>query len=122
MSTMSGISVQLNSTTTNRGDGKQVGTVAGLGQWLREPRELLGIDVTRAERNFLWATDLQPLPGLDGLDERRCLEQRLVSACIEPRYSSPEKLHLQRASRQVGAIDVRNLEFTPGGGLQPRGD
>src|ERR1700724_1950145 len=39
-------------------NSKQVGTIPGLGQWLREPCELLGIDVTRAERDFLWAIDL----------------------------------------------------------------
>jgi hypothetical protein len=56
-------------------NGKQVGTVPGLGHGLCESRELLSIYVTGAEGDFLRAAHFEPLPGLDGLYEGRCLEQ-----------------------------------------------
>src|SRR3982074_1412974 len=103
-------------------DSKQICAISRLCQRLREPRELLGIYVTRTEHNFLRATYLEPLSGLDGLNKRGGLEQRLVSAGIQPCDASPEEFYLQSAPRQVSTIDVGNLELAPGRRRQRGGD
>src|SRR5690349_18937028 len=44
-----------------------------------------------------------------------------MRASVEPRNTSPERLHTQLAAVQIGAVDVRYLELAARGGSQAPG-
>jgi hypothetical protein len=71
--------------------------------------------------NLFDAGDLETLAQLDGLDERGGLEERLVSAGVEPREASRERLDAELAAGEVLAVDVGDLELTPDQGLEGGG-
>src|SRR4051794_12103731 len=71
------------------------------------------IDESEVVRDLLGAGDLQPLPQLDGLDEVRRLQQRLLRPRVEPRESAPELLDAQFADLQIDAIEIRDLQLSP---------
>jgi hypothetical protein len=67
---------------------QKVISITTLAQRLRKLRDLVGADPTLQEGDFLGAGHLQPLAGLDGLDEICRLLQGLVGAGVEPSSGS----------------------------------
>ena len=51
---------------------------------LGEPQQLLGVDESLDERDFLRARDFQTLPLLDDLDELRGFQQGFMGAGVKP--------------------------------------
>ena len=85
------------------------------------------LELTRGDEalvigNLFDAGDLETLAQLDGLDERGGLEERLVSAGVEPREASRERLDVELAAGEVLAVDVGDLELTSCGGPERGGD
>src|SRR5262245_35967458 len=93
-------------------------TVPGFAEGLREAAELLAIDEALAERDFLRAADFQALPRFDSLHEVGGGEQRSVGAGVEPCDTAPEDLDTQRATLEIGTVDVRDLELAAGRGAE----
>src|SRR5439155_19777125 len=79
-------------------------------------------DEAHVERDLLRAGHLQVLPLLDRLDEGRGLQQSLVGASVEPDHPAAELLDVQLAEREVGAVDVGDLELAARRGPEPGGD
>src|ERR1700746_3164943 len=70
---------------------------------------LLCCNVTSAEGNLFWAGHHQPLPFLDGLNIERCIHQRFVRTCIQPRHAPSHDHNFQLAAIEVCLVDIGNL-------------
>src|SRR6185295_10290102 len=101
---------------------QQVLAIPALREGLRKSAQLCRADVAHAPGNFLRARNFQALPVLDGRNEMRGLEQRLVRAGIEPRIAAPEWQYLQFAPGEVLLVDVRDLQFAARRRLELRSD
>ena len=73
---------------------------------------LLSRDVTHAVGNLFEAGDLETLAGLDGLDEGCGLQQGVVGAGVKPCVAAAHGLDVKLVAREVGLVDVGNLELT----------
>src|SRR5262249_49545923 len=73
-------------------DSEQVLAIAVLGQGLRQSLELSAVNEAHPKCNLFRAANLHALALLDGLDEHRGLQKRLVRAGIKPREATPENL------------------------------
>src|SRR5277367_2235930 len=70
-----------------------------------------GVDPTQTIGNLLWARNLEPLALLDGFNENRCFDERIVGPRIEPCEASPQHLGAQLASLQIPAIHIRDFQL-----------
>src|SRR5262245_3464678 len=77
----------------------------------REPLQLGSIDKALAVGNFLDASNLQALPGLDRLHELRRLQQSFVRAGVEPGKPAAEPLNVKLAALEVGPIHISNFQL-----------
>src|SRR5690606_9076835 len=73
--------------------------------------EVFGADPAVAPGDLLRAAHAQPLARLDGLDEVRGLDQRLVGAGVEPGVAAAELLQVQAALLEVAAVEIGDLEL-----------
>ena len=55
---------------------------------------------------------------LDGFDKIRCVDQRFMRPCVKPGESLPEQFYIQLSLFQVDPVQIRDLKFPAGGGLQ----
>src|SRR5262245_56303530 len=78
-----------------------------------DAQDVDGADQAQLVGDLLDARDHEPLPLLDGLDERRGLQERLVSAGVEPGDAAAQLLDVQRASGEVRGVGVGDLELAP---------
>ena len=76
--------------------------------------DLLSRNVAHAIGNFFNTGDLEALAGLNGLDEGRGLQQGVVCAGVEPGVAAAHGLDVELVAREVGLVDVGDLEFTAG--------
>src|SRR5262245_16268463 len=104
------------------GETQQVLPVCGTFQRLRERPDLRGGDQSHSKRDLFRAGDLQSLAGLDRLDKRGCLHQRLMSSRIEPCDAASQQLDVEAAVPQVAEIDVGDFIFAASGSAQPSCD
>lgn len=74
--------------------------------------DLLSRDVTHAVGDFFEAGNLEALASLDGLDEGCSLQQGVVGAGVEPSVATAHGLDVKLVAREVGLVDVGNLELT----------
>ena len=74
--------------------------------------DLLSRDVAHAIGNLFEAGDLEALASLDGLDKGCGLQQGVVCAGIEPSVAAAHGLDVELMAREVGLVDVGDLEFT----------
>jgi hypothetical protein len=81
-----------------------------------------GVDVAEAVGDLLGAGDLEALAVLDGVDEVRGFEQRVVGAGVEPGDAAAEELGAELAAFEVPAVDVGDFELAAGAGLEGFGD
>src|SRR5450830_1147817 len=88
----------------------------------REPGHVGRGDPAGLVGDLLGARDLQALARLDGLNEIRGLEERLVRARVEPRHAAAEELDVEVAGFEVRPVDVRDLELAARRGFQRRRD
>ena len=95
-------------------EAQQILAVVVLSERLGELVDLLFRDVPHAVGNLFEAGDLEALASLDGLDEGCSLQQGVVRAGIEPGVAAAHSLDVELAAREVGLVDVSNLEFTTG--------
>ena len=72
------------------------------------------VDEAHAPGDFLGTADLEPLPLLDGFDERGSLQQRLVRPGVQPGGAAAEDVHGQRAVGEIGEIQIRDLQLAAG--------
>ena len=61
-------------------------------------------DEALAEGDFFDASDLEALAPLDGLDELRRLDQRIVGAGVEPGMAAAQMLDRQFAALEITAV------------------
>lgn len=95
-------------------EAQQILAIVVLLERLGELVDLLSRDVAHAVSDLFEAGDLEALAGLDGLDEGCGLQQRVVRAGIEPGIAAAHGLDVELVAREVGLVDVSNLEFTTG--------
>lgn len=74
--------------------------------------DLLSRDVAHAVGNLFEAGDLEALASLDGLDEGCGLQQGVVRAGVEPGIAAAHGLDMEVMAREVGLVDIGNLELT----------
>lgn len=84
--------------------------------------DLLSRDVAHAVGDLFEAGDLEALAGLDGLDEGRGLQQGVVGAGVEPGVAAAHGLDVELVAREVGLVDVGDLELTARRRLYRLGD
>ena len=76
--------------------------------------DLLSRDVAHAVGNLFEAGDLEALAGLDGLDKGCGLQQGVVGAGVKPGVAAAHGLDVELVAREVGLVDVGDLELTAG--------
>src|SRR5262249_21016580 len=91
-------------------------------QRLCQALELCHIDIPHAIGGLLNAGDLEPLPTLKSFDKICGLEQGFMSPHIQPRHAPPQQFYAQGALRQIGFIDIGNLELPTGRGCELGGN
>jgi len=99
--------------------GQQGLKIAGVRRLAKEAYagpQLIGRDPTLAEGNLLQAGNLQALTVFDDVDELGGLDQGVVRARVQPGRAAAEQLNMELASLEIEAIEVRDLQFTAGGG------
>lgn len=101
---------------------QQVLAVVVLLERLGKLVNLLSRDVAHAVGDLFEAGDLEALAGLDGLDEGCGLQQGVVGAGVEPGVASAHGLDVELVAREVGLVDVGDLEFTARRWLYRLGD
>ena len=74
--------------------------------------DLAAGDVAHAVGDLFEAGDLESSAGLDGLDEGCGLQQGFVGAGVEPGIAAAHGLDVELVAREVGLVDVRDLELT----------
>lgn len=74
--------------------------------------DLLSRDVTHAVGDFFEAGNLEALASLDGLDEGCGLQQGVVGTGVEPGVAAAHGLDVEFVAREVGLVDVGDLELT----------
>ena len=72
---------------------------------------MLSRDVTHAVGDLFEAGNLEALTGLDGLNEGCGLQQGVVGAGVEPGVAAAHGLDVELLAREVGLVDVGNLEL-----------
>ena len=95
-------------------EAQQILAVVVFSERLGELVDLLSRDVAHAVGNLFEAGNLEALSGLDGLDEGCSLQQGVVRAGIEPGVAAAHGLDVELVAREVGLVDVGDLEFTTG--------
>lgn len=103
-------------------EAQQILAIVVLSKRLGELVDLLSRDVAHAVGNLFEAGDLEALAGLDGLDEGCSLQQGVVRAGIEPGVAAAHGLDVELVAREVGLVDVGDLEFTARRWLYRLGD
>lgn len=101
---------------------QQILAIVVLLKRLGELVNLLSRDVAHAVGNLFEAGNLEALAGLDGLDEGCSLQQGVVRAGIEPGVAAAHGLDVELVAREVGLVDVGDLELTAGRRLYRLGD
>src|SRR5437870_4693885 len=89
---------------------------------LGDAHDVVRRDVAHAVRDLLDAGDHESLALLDRLDERRGLQERLVSPRVEPRDPAAELLDAELPAAEVRRVDVRDLELATCRGRETRRD
>lgn len=95
-------------------EAQQILAVVVLLERLGELVDLLSRDVAHAVGNLFEAGDLEALASLDGLDKGCGLQQGVVGAGIEPGVAAAHGLDVELVAREVGLVDVGDLELTAG--------
>ena len=70
------------------------------------------------EGDFFGAADLYASACLDRSNEAARIVQAFMGAGVEPGISSPQPLHGEFSPVEVNPVDIRDVEFAPGRGLQ----
>lgn len=91
---------------------QQILAIVVLLKRLGELVNLLSRDVAHAVGNLFEAGDLEALTGLDGLDEGCGLQQGVVGAGVKPGVAAAHGLDVELVAREVGLVDVGDLELT----------
>jgi len=69
------------------------------------------------EGDFLKAGHLDPLTLLDGANKLGGFDQAFVGAGVEPGIAPGKLLHIELAHFHIGAVEIGDLVFAPGGRL-----
>ena len=93
-------------------EAQQILAVVVLSERLGELVDLLSRDVAHAVGNLFEACDFEALASLDGLDKGCGLQQGVVRAGIEPGVAAAHGLDVELMAREVGLVDVGDLELT----------
>ena len=93
---------------------QQILAVVVLLERLSKLMDLLASDVAHAVGDLFEAGDLEALARLDGLDEGGGLQQGVMGAGVEPGVAAAHGLDVELVAREVGLVDVGNLELTAG--------
>ena len=93
---------------------QQILAVVVLLERLGELVDLLSRDVAHAVGDLFEAGDCAALAGLDGLDEGCGLQQGGVGAGVEPGVAAAHGLDVELVAREIGLVDVGDLELTAG--------
>src|SRR5205085_2880047 len=93
-------------------DAAEVFAVRALAQAIGGAQYVVGCDGAEVIGDFFGAGDFQSLAQLDGLDEIRGLQQRLLRSRIEPRVAAAELLDSQRMLLEINAIEIGDLELS----------
>ena len=83
----------------------------GLAELTRLGAQHVVVDVAHAERDFLGAADQHAGARLDGLHERRGLQQRIGRAGVEPGAAARQALDRQQPRLEVDPVEVGDLQF-----------
>src|SRR5215468_2159550 len=92
-------------------DGEQILAVAALCRQLRETVKLVERNVAQPQRDLFRTCDAQALPLLQDLHKMARLDERRVSAGVEPGETAAEHFDKEITPFQVTAINVRDFQF-----------
>ena len=95
-------------------EAQQILAVVVILERLGELVDLLSRDVAHAVGNLFEAGNLEALASLDGLNKGCGLQQGVVGAGVKPGVAAAHGLDVELVAREVGLVDVSNLEFTTG--------
>ena len=104
-------------TAGDRSEAQQILAVVVLLERLGELVDLGSGDVAHAVGDLFEAGDFEALAGLDGLDEGGCLQQGVVGTGVEPGVAAAHSLDVELVAREVGLVDVGDLELAARRGL-----
>ena len=93
-------------------EAQQILAIVVLLERLGELVDLLSRDVAHAVSDLFEAGDLEALAGLDGLDKGCGLQQGVVGAGVKPGVAAAHGLDVELVAREVGLVDVGDLELT----------
>lgn len=93
-------------------EAQQILAVVVLSERLGELVDLLSRDVAHAVGNLFEAGNLEALASLDGLDKGCGLQQGVVGAGVKPGVAAAHGLDVELVAREVGLVDVGDLELT----------
>ena len=93
-------------------EAQQILAVVVLLERLGELVDLLSRDVTHAVGDLFETGNLEALAGLNGLDKGCGLQQGVVGAGVKPGVAAAHGLDVKLVAREVGLVDVGNLELT----------
>src|SRR5271163_3615698 len=83
---------------------QQILTIGALRYIRCQSSKLVCVDITQPIHDLLGTSYLQPMPLLDRVNERSCLEQRVMRPRIEPRNSSPKHLRSEKPTFQIPPV------------------
>src|SRR5690606_38932439 len=90
---------------------EQILAVTALLEARARAREVLVAEPALPPGDLLGTADAQALALLERADEHRGVHERGVGAGVEPGVAAPQELDAERAAREVGSIDVGDLEL-----------
>jgi hypothetical protein len=104
---------RLHGATRRRLLGKpvQIAAIGGLGMLGGEAPQAGFVDESLGERDFLGASDEESLPVLDRSHELGRLEQRVMTAGIEPGKTAAEPFYVEQAKLEIAPVDIGDLQF-----------
>jgi hypothetical protein len=71
-----------------------------------------------SQSDFFEAGDFETLAAFDDADEFRGFHERFVRAGVEPGGATAELFDMERSGFEIAAVEVGDLEFATGGGLE----
>ncbi len=101
---------------------EQVVTVSGLAQFLRARTEGVVVEESTTPRDLFRHSDFEALTLFDRANEVAGIEETVEGSGVEPRGAARQDGHRQFAAFEIVGVDVGDLVFAAGAGLQPAGD
>src|SRR5450755_3895135 len=95
----------------------EVLSIARFSQRFCHARDLLTVDPTLSECDFLQTGDFHTLPVFNGCNELTGFKYRFMRAGIQPSITASQNFHVELACLEISTVHVGNLQFAAPGWL-----